>query len=127
MSDVSRPKDYEKADADARLVGILAFGVAVFLAITPFFLKALYPDATGLGGIPSTLPQPPAPRLQVEPKADLEALHAAERKQLTAYGWLNRERQVAHVPIQRAMELVGERGLPGWPQPPNAPPRPAAR
>jgi hypothetical protein len=123
MSDVSRPRDYEKADADPRLVGALALGLAIFLLLTPFMLMVLYPDAPDLGGIPSSQP-PPAPRLQVDPRADLDALRVAERHQLTTYGWVNRERRVAHIPIEQAMQLLSERGLPGWPQASNPPPPP---
>src|SRR5689334_6475388 len=116
MSDVSRPRDYERTDADPRLVGALALGLAVFLVITPLLLKVLYPGASNLGVIPSSLPKPPSPRLQVDPVTDLNALRATEHQQLDSYGWINRESRVAHIPIDRAMELTGERGLPGWPQ-----------
>jgi len=128
MRDISRPRDYEKADADPRLIGALALGIVIFLVLTPFLLKAFYPAAPGLGGVPLSLPQPPAPRLQVDPTVDLALLRAAERQQLTTYGWVDRERRVAHIPIKQAMEMLSVRGLPGWPQasnpsPPPAPPR----
>jgi hypothetical protein len=119
MNDVSRPSDYERSDADPRLIGALALGVVVFLIATPFLLLTLYPGSDRLGGVPAQLPLPPAPRLQVDPRIDLDRLHAEERERLTTYGWADRERGLARMPIERAMELLAERGIDGWPsQPP---------
>jgi hypothetical protein len=117
MNDVPRPNDYERSDADPRLIGALAMGVAAFLIATPFVLLTVYPDSDRLGGVPATLPQPPAPRLQIDPKQDLDRLHADEQGRLTTYGWADRERGLAHMPIERAMELLAERGTDGWPSP----------
>jgi hypothetical protein len=63
------------------------------------------------------LPQPPAPRLQVAPEQDLQHLHESENTRLDSYGWTDREHQVARMPIARAMKLLEERGLNGWPSP----------
>jgi hypothetical protein len=125
MDEVSRPSDYERLDADPRLIGALALGIAIFLLLTPLILWGLYPESPRLGGIPGTPPAPPSPRLQVHPKADLDALRAEERDRLTTYGWVDRGHQVTHVPIGRAMDLLAERGLPDWPRP--SPPQPANR
>jgi hypothetical protein len=121
MKDVAHPKDYERTDADPALIGWLALGVAAFLAATPFMLLRIYPGSDRLGGIPAHLPLPPAPRLQVHPKDDLDRLHTAEWAQLTTFGWVDRSRQVAHVPIEHAMQLLAERGLDGWPPSPAQP------
>jgi hypothetical protein len=120
MNDVSHPRDYERSDADPRLIGALALGVAVFLIVTPYALLAVYPGADRLGRLPTGRAQPPAPRLQIDPKADLEHLRAQERERLTTYGWVDRERRIARIPIERAMELLAGRGLAGWPSPQSA-------
>ena len=56
---------------------------------------------------------PPEPRLQIAPRDDLRRLHAREDALLHGYGWVNREAGVARIPIDRAIELLAERGLPG--------------
>lgn len=63
---------------------------------------------------------PPEPRLQANPPRDMEEFLAREHEFLTTYGWINREQGVVRIPIDRAMELVAERGLPEW-EDPNAP------
>lgn len=115
MRDESRPKNFERSDADPRLISALALGTFLFLILVPFVVLMSYPAADRLGRIPENLPQPPHPRLQVAPKADLDRLRSDEDRELTTFGWLDRDKQIARIPIERAMKLLGERGLAGWP------------
>lgn len=55
---------------------------------------------------------PPEPRLQVSPSEDLAAMRAEEEAILTTYGWADRASGVVRIPIERAMELLVQRGLP---------------
>ena len=126
MSGTSQPRDYERSDADPRLLGGIALGLAAFLIAVPFLLLALYPGASRSGGVPDFLPVPPAPRLQTDPKLDLGRLNVQENERLRTFAWADRERQIAHIPIEQAMEILARRGLAGWPvsaPPPNPPQR----
>ena len=118
MNDVTHPNDYERSDADPRLIAALALGVAAFLIVTPFGLLALYPGADRLGAPPAERPLPPQPRLQVRPKTDLDVLRAMERERLPSFGWVASNRK-----IERAMGLLAERGLAEWPSPPAPAPK----
>ena len=61
---------------------------------------------------------PPEPRLQTDPLHDLQTLHAAEDAVLNSYGWVDRKAGVVRIPVQRAIELLAQRGLPArQPQP----------
>jgi len=53
--------------------------------------------------------EPPQPRLQTNPHADLEGLRASERAQLEGYGWVDRDAGTVHIPIDRAMSLLAQR------------------
>ena len=55
--------------------------------------------------LPASQP-PPAPRLQVHPDADLQTYLAREKQQLSSYGWVDRKKGRARIPIDRAMELL---------------------
>ncbi len=59
---------------------------------------------------------PPEPRLQIAPRDDLARLHEREDAMLHAYGWVDRERGVVRIPIDRAKELVAARGVGGAPK-----------
>src|SRR5262249_23477931 len=115
MSSVRYPTDYERSDADPRLITALAVGIAIFLLVTPLMLLAVYPGAMHGGAVPPHLPKPPAPRLQTDPRSDLAGLRAYERGELDRSGWAIRHHNVVHIPIDPAMQLLADRGLPGWP------------
>jgi hypothetical protein len=61
---------------------------------------------------------PPKPRLQVNQQLDLKQLRDNENTVLHSYGWVRKESGAVHIPIDRAMDLLVERGLPAVkPQP----------
>ncbi len=55
---------------------------------------------------------PPEPRLQTNPRQDLSDLRAQEDQILTTYGWVDKNAGVVRIPIDQAMKLVLQRGLP---------------
>lgn len=61
---------------------------------------------------PQGLPVPPRPRLQTDPRGDLLALREAEDRTLTTYGWVDRNAGIVRIPIDQAMKLTVDRGLP---------------
>jgi len=115
METEPHPNDFEHSDADPRLIAALAAGIAVFLASSPYLLGAMYPSASQMAGIERDLPRPPQPQLEVTPKARLEAQRQHDDALLQTYGWTDRERSITRIPIERAMQLLAERGLAGWP------------
>jgi hypothetical protein len=115
MMDASgRPIEYESSDADPRLIAGLGAGVAVFLLLSPLGLSLMFPDALHRTVSAAPLADIPGPRLQIDPRQDLAALQNAENEQLSSYRWINREQTILRMPIERAMTLTLERGLPRW-------------
>jgi hypothetical protein len=55
---------------------------------------------------------PPEPRLQTNPREDLRELRAGEDETLSTYGWVDKNAGVVRIPIDEAMKLVIQRGLP---------------
>ncbi len=55
---------------------------------------------------------PPAPNLQTQPFKDIYMLRHSEAERLDSYGWVDKEGGIARIPIDRAMELTLQRGLP---------------
>lgn len=50
-----------------------------------------------------------APQLETDPAADLARLRADADRRLASYGWVDRQAGIAHIPIDRAMDLLVER------------------
>lgn len=69
---------------------------------------------------------PPEPRLQVTPELDLRAYRAEEERRVASWGWVDEKAGIAHIPVERAMEIVASRGLPSRPARPPVLPGPDA-
>jgi hypothetical protein len=55
---------------------------------------------------------PPTPNLQTQPFKDVYLLRKGEAEKLDSYGWVDQQGGIARIPIERAMALTAERGLP---------------
>jgi hypothetical protein len=58
-----------------------------------------------------TLSEPPLDPFQ---KATLHEWRSDQLKRLSSYGWVDRQHGIAHIPIERAIEVVANEGLPEW-------------
>ena len=47
-----------------------------------------------------------SPRLRSNPVDEIRAFEHEKRARLNSYGWVDREQGVAHVPIERAMQML---------------------
>ncbi|MCS6953361.1 MAG: hypothetical protein RMK57_02685 [Bryobacterales bacterium] len=108
---------YETRDANIRgltlsLVGLFVLLVISLLAMGWMFWYLAAKEEGAVTAAPAQRELPPAPRLQVTPESDLEAVRRAEAALLNSYGWVDRDAGIVRIPIDRAMELLAERGLP---------------
>lgn len=111
---------YERRDMSVRLVGVFLGGVivaviAVFLMMWGLFGYYRAGEVRRGEAIspPADVSQiPPEPRLQVHGAKDLKTFEAEEDGVLRSYGWVDRQAGVVRIPIDRAMKLLAERGLP---------------
>ncbi len=56
--------------------------------------------------------QPPTPNLQNQPFKDIYMLRQGEAEKLSSYGWVDKDGGIARLPIDRAMDVMLERGFP---------------
>ncbi|MBV9673624.1 MAG: hypothetical protein JO076_12480, partial [Verrucomicrobia bacterium] len=54
----------------------------------------------------------PSPRLQVNPRDDLVNYQNRENRTLNSGGWIDRSKGIVRIPIEQAMALIVQRGLP---------------
>ena len=111
-------------ESDVNFGGILGFGagliaIGTVVAIIVFVLfryfeareartvPVEYPLAAGQGSR-----VPPEPRLQTNPREDLRDLRAKEDELLQSYGWVDKNAGIVRIPIDDAIRLTLERGLP---------------
>src|ERR1051326_6346490 len=110
---------HERSDVNVWAIG--KFGIALVL-LCIFSLAILFGLFRYFQSIEGALPRvpavklPPAPTLETNPVQDLKAVRAAEGQVLTSYGWVDQARGVVRIPIDRAIDLLVQRGLPSRPQ-----------
>ena len=115
---------FEPTDVPSRPVVISVISLAtftiVFTAAAHFFFKMLEARHEAEAVATPTSPlaerygakEPPLPRLQTEPRTDLEKMWADEDRILNNYAWVDKDGGVVQVPITRAMEMLLAQGLP---------------
>ena len=63
----------------------------------------------------------PQPRLEPNERVEINQFRLEEEQHLASYGWVDQEAGVVRIPIERAMQLIAERGLPTTPRVGTAP------
>ena len=108
------------------LIGVIAATQIVLgLWMQSFARKEARVDALYPGRIAIEVDQFPNPRLQQNPRSELDLMKDEEDRRIRSYGWVDRRAGIARIPVERAMEILARKGLPRVPAPaavPGAPP-----
>jgi hypothetical protein len=131
MSETFREKEnpargHETTDANIR--NIWLFGLGLFLVIVVSLVVVMiefnYFAAHQELGPPASpfedtrqLPSANLPSLQVSAPRDMEQFRKAEEETLHTYGWMDQKEGIVRIPIDRAMDLLIQQGLPFETQP----------
>jgi hypothetical protein len=121
--DLSNPENrFDHSEVSYNALGKFAIGLiitTIFAAglVLGIFQYLLHRE----GGVPASRIEspaqdarqlPPEPRLEEAPASDLLEMRTAEDQVLTHYAWLDQQNGIVRLPIDRAMELIAQRGLP---------------
>lgn len=104
---------HEQTDVDTIAIGKSALaGTLICIALIGlvFGMFKVLLSMEG-GAVKPVTKAPPVPQLQKTPVLDLKAVRAAEDHALTTYGWVDQSKGVVRLPIDKAMDLVVQRGL----------------
>jgi len=71
---------------------------------------------------PAQVRQFAQPRLEISEPTEINQFRLQEEQRLHSYGWVDQSAGVAYIPIERAMQLIAERGLPTTPKAGEYPP-----
>jgi hypothetical protein len=101
--------------------GLVALGGVIYLVV---YLLFVYLDRSATRAsadreYPLATAQeerlPPEPRLQTNPRRDLQDLRRSEDELLKSYQWVDRNNGIVRIPIDEAMKLTLQHGLPSRP------------
>jgi hypothetical protein len=120
VDQTARRLGHETRDINVRVVawfalGLIVVGVIIHIALGALFVffKKQHPSPEAPSRIavhPRVIA--PHPRLQTNPPTDLAHFREWEENKLNSYGWVDRQHGIARIPIERAMDLIAQRGLP---------------
>jgi hypothetical protein len=120
---------FERTDVDAWAVLHFGFWLLVITFVTTLLVAWLFgglarhqaslqPPPPVL--VNQALDVPPLPHLQIWPARDLASFRKEEALEVSGYGWVDREKGLVRIPVDRAIEVLAERGLPARPAPAEA-------
>jgi hypothetical protein len=126
VSPESLARRHEARDPHLRNVVIVIASVAfmiIFCLASAGILAAIFSNhrpmqkmsPLGLIAAPNLKPLErfPKPNLQIDDDhAERTSLLAAQNQKLNSYGWIDRSNGIVQIPIERAMDLLAQRGLP---------------
>ena len=106
---------YEQSDWPLATIGLVLLGIFVMLVISPLVMIAAFPTTTSDVSRALTV-EPPQPRLQTDPSADLAQFQENDEKRLHNYDWIDKEKGIVRIPIEQAMKELAEEGIDGFPR-----------
>jgi hypothetical protein len=110
---------HETSDAGPSLIvkslAMLAVGTGLVLLLVVGIFRFLEKTSKPPEPVVTTIQQgqlPPEPRVEIEPWQQLKGIRAREDHVLNSYAWVDQNQGVVRVPIDRAMDMLAEKGLP---------------
>ncbi|MBZ5592494.1 MAG: hypothetical protein LAP39_09675 [Acidobacteriia bacterium] len=113
---------HEHTDADSRAITQFGIALTFFLIVSQLVLwwvfssfskreQKLSPPVPAI--VKAEAPhEPPEPRLQANPQLDMRKMLEEENEALTHYGWVDPDRGIVRLPIERALDILAKKGLP---------------
>jgi hypothetical protein len=109
---------HEETDAKARpllLFGAILAAIILAVALLMWITFKYFANEQSLGAPPTPFALgrllPPEPRLQPDPRVDLNRLRTQQQDAISSYGWVNPTDGVIRIPVDRAMDRLVEKGL----------------
>ncbi len=112
------PRDINVPGIRKAVSGFMAFStfavvcsVFVYVALVPWHCAGPAPAAI----VPATkIPPVPNPLLQTDEtaKTDIRTMLRIQNGALNSYGWVDKQKGIVHIPIEKAIDLTVERGIP---------------
>jgi hypothetical protein len=128
--------EFEREDLEAKPILIFLVVLTVICVLVALLLRGMYSymdarenrnqsdqsplvqqttaDTRVVG--PGEITKFPQPRLESTETKEINAFRLQEEQTLNSYGWVDQQAGVVRIPINRAMELMAQRGLPTRPQ-----------
>ena len=110
---------HELSDLSPKKIAIFGVSLVVMVLIVLWVCYELFQHYSTVSMKTEVPPSPlsytreptPEPHLLVVPGQELKAMRAAEDSLLNSYAWVDREKGVVRIPIQRAIDILAQGGI----------------
>ena len=116
MSSEARPRQ-EQGDPQPRVILLIAAAMVAMLLLTALVTYLILRSGGPTRNAPLSLRSARDTRLASDPGDELATFERAKQSRLHSYGWVDPQHQVAHIPIELAMQKLAERGSTAGSQP----------
>ena len=114
------PVGFERTDVDAWAIGkfgialvlICVASMAMLLFVFHYFIAREGPPPPKAFSNPANVRRPAGTVLEETPVLDLARERAAEDKILNSYGWVDKDKGIVRIPIDQAIDMLAQKGLP---------------
>ena len=108
---------HETTDVNVWAVGRFAIGLVIVCVVSIGLLFGLLKffqsrEETSVANTVEPVKLFPQPQLQKTPILDLKTIHDEEDKLLNGYAWVDPKKGIVRIPVDRAIEVLAQRGLP---------------
>ena len=133
--DIGSHGSFERQDLSPKGVFYFFMGLAIFMVIIAGIIFGVYHVLNSVDEANKTTLSPmvaptadtrsvtrsdtqafPEPRLEVSERTQLGSFILDEDRKLATYNWVDKDKGIVQIPIERAMDLIVQRGLPVRPQ-----------
>jgi hypothetical protein len=129
-------QDLSPSGVYAFLIGLAVAGIVIYFVLWGLYRymdaydrshqppqNPLVQSAADTRHVPSQAVQKfPQPRLEKNERTEIDDFLLKEEQTLDSYGWVDQKAGVVRIPIDRAMQLIAQRGLPTTPRVGSVPP-----
>ncbi len=110
---------HETREVNIKLILLSTLGMVILVLAVCFvtvgifnYLSSTQAQPERANDLTRPMELPKAPRVQEHPSEEYKVLHANEARVLNSYAWVNQADGTVRIPIDRAIDLIAERGLP---------------
>jgi hypothetical protein len=115
---------HELSDLSPRNISFFGIGLAALIIFVLFAIYGLMAWLRESAARRAEPPSPlsvtraptPGPQLLIEPGRAMKNMRHQEQARLKSYGWIDQEKGIVHIPIERAIDMLAAKGLPARPR-----------
>lgn len=110
---------YERQDLSPRAIALFGVVLAIVIVLSAgvvtlfqIYAASRYTRRQPPRPLVAVRPEAVEPRLQIDAPVELRTMREAEERMLNSYRWVDPQTETVQIPVERAIEILAQKGLP---------------